>query len=280
MKKILALLLAMLFAVSFVACKAVSNGEETGADESGVKTYEKLAGKTPLELYTAAKEYVSKLENYEMLMDAFSEVEVNDTKNQMTTKMITKVDGTNMYNSYSEDNSSEQEQWYVGGYLFYNSGNSKEKIAMTGEEFSQNVGFPHQSSFLYELQASDFEGVLFEEKDGLFVLNFEISAEDYKSQSGTELSSPAKYVVCFDEKGILQSISMTLNQLVNGLYKVNSTSKVTISNVGSTQIISAPEDADEYVIPQKLENIDFSKIESLDAVSPSSEATDYVMIDV
>ena len=277
LKKILAVILSLLLVVSLGSCNTTEPSQESESSESEAQTG---ASKTPLEAYRAAEEQLKNITNYEMAMTYASHVTYNGAVMDSKTETLYKVDGDDVYYSYSENGEMLSERWFVDGYLYQSSEISKEKTAMSVEQYKSELGTPADSNLLLAFEDGAFEGIAWANADDLYALTFEISVEDYQKYVGSDIIEPAAYVIYFDSALNLVRINMTSKQSVYGMFLVEGSTDIYLKNVGTTTAISAPEDSDEYRIPVKYEDIDFSTIDSLDSVVASQTATDYVKIDV
>ncbi len=285
-KRFLALILAIITVFSLSACNTAETADEpeTSISDTDAPSEDAeitaLAGKTPLEAYRAAEEYVAAMDNYELAMTYESNVEYNGTTMKSSTESIYRVNDNQLYYYYGVDGDTVSEHWCTDNFFYQNSSIAKQKLEMTFEEYKKNRGVPTDGGVLVELKDSYFEGVVFEKKDGEYTLSFEISVEDYAEYSGVTLTKPAPYVVHFDENANPIGMYMNTTQLVYGMFLVNGDMNIYIKNVGTTADIAAPDDADDYQNVPEYEEIDFSTVEDLSGIVESDAATDYVKIDV
>ncbi len=285
-KRFLALILAVITVFSFSACDIEDASDETLTSDSDTDAVAEdgklttLAGKTPLEVYRAAEEYVTAMDNYELDMTYESNVKYNGTTMNSSTESIYRVNHDQLYYCYAEDGKTVSEHWCTGNFFYQNSALAKQRLGMTFEEYKKNRGVPTDGGLLVELKDSYFDGITFEKNDGGYTLSFEISVEDYEEYSGVTLTQPTPYVVYFDENANPTGMYMNTTQLVYGAFLVNGDMNVYIKNVGTTADIDAPSDAAEYRDVPLYENIDFSTLDDTSGVVESDNATDYVRIDV
>lgn len=285
-KRFLALILAVITVFSLSACNIEDAADETltsDSDADATSEDEKLttlAGKTPIEVYRAAEEYVTTMDNYEIDMTYESKVEYNGTTMNSSTESVYRVNHDQLYYYYAADGETLSEHWCTGNFFYQNSSVAKQRIGMTFEEYKKNRGVPTDGGILVELKDSYFEDVAFEKKDGGYTLSFEISVEDYEEYSGVTLTQPTPYVVYFDENADPTGMYMNTTQLVYGAFLVNGDMNIYIKNVGATADIDAPSDADEYSDVTLYKDIDFSTVDDTSGIVESDTATDYVKIDV
>ena len=290
-KRFLALILVIITVFSLSACDGMlADGEpeaESDSSESGTPSVDggesdlsTLAGKTPLEVYRAAEEYISAMTNYQLLMTYTSNVDYNGSKSTSSTESSYIVNDDELHYYYKEGENTLSEHWCTDGVFYQNSSVGKQKMEMTFEEYKKTRGVPTDGGVLVELDDEYFDGVKFDKKDGEYTLSFKITIEDYQEYSGVALAAPAPYVVSFDENANPTGLYMGTTQLVYGMFKVDGEMNMYIKNVGSVEDVTAPAEADEYKTVVKYEEIDFSTIDGLSGVVESETATDYVKIDV
>ncbi len=282
-KRCLIFVATALVVLSLAACDAAKNDADAVPTESGsanVESIDTLAGKTPLEAYRAAQTYFETIDNYEMIMISDAHIVYGDSAMDAATKTVFKINGEQVYYSYAEDGDTLTEHRYVDNALFYSSTNTKEQREMTFEEYKDEFGMPTGDSILLPLPDEAFENLKFEVSDDGYLLNFEISEEDYLEYSRMEVSEPAHYVVYFDSNAAFKGVHTSMSQIMFEVVSVNSEIDVAINNVGTTAQISVPDDADQYRIPPEFLKIDMSDIDSLDGVALSGGPTDYVMMEI
>ena len=276
LKRILSLVLSILLIMLLGSCNAIETGDES---ESADREVQSNMSKTPINAYRAAELLLKSITNYEISLSYINHITYSSASMDSRTDATFKVDGDNVYYSYAENQEIVSERWFVDNFLYQSVASFKEKVAMTAEEYKINIGMPTDQDFLLELDDSDFDGVEFEQKGEFYALSFEISKEAYKEYTGVDLTKPGTYVVYFDSNETFVSMNMITTQMVYG-YLLERNMTLELKNVGTTAPINAPESADEYRVPVKYEDIDFSAIDSLDSVVLSETPTDYVKIDV
>ena len=276
-----------------IACVSCNKGAESGTqtddssarvtDENGntVQLLETLAGKTPLKAYRDAEEYLTAIDNYELVMDSLAIFEYESIKDTGKAQTFFKVNGDCMYSLYTENDEVSREQWYVDEWFYYDYGAGKERVNMPVQEYKDMIGMPTQGGILIELTDKYFEDAKFEKiSDTEYAIKLVVSAEDYKEYSGVKLDEDPGYHVYFDENGMFTGFYMNTTQSYSGGYKIQNEIKTLLKNVGKVADVAQPDDADDYRIPPEEDSLDFSEISSLDDVSVSDTETDYVMIDV
>ena len=286
LKKILALLIAGLLVISLVSCDLGENEAEQesqsldNTENNGDPSVQNVISKAPLEAYRAAEELLKNMTNYEMSMKYSNHVTYGTAVMDSNTETVYKVDGDDVYYSYAENGEIVSQRWFVDNYLYQVSDVSKEKMAMSTEEHKSKLGTPSDGNILLALEDSLFESVPFKKSDDLYVIELSLSVEQYKQYVGVDVIEPATYSVYFDSNATLVRMHMSSKQTVYGMFLVEGTTDVYLKNVGTTEAISAPADADEYRTPVAFGDIDFSTVDSLDGVLASDVETDYVKIDV
>ncbi len=289
MKKILAVLLTV--AMMFVICACDSDSQESETDNGAQTTQgQTLAGKSAKELYYSAFDYVKALVNYEITIEAFyrsSYLEETDTNSETVTQTVSEekrktvykaTDGTFSYNYVVGDNVYEEHFVYDGTTLFQSMKGVREQHKITYGEFISQYGSIVQSGMLLELNDSSFEGKTFILKDGKYYLEFSISPDEYYELVGGETEAPVIYKVYFDENGVLLGFERSIEYYQTETVYVEDNMTVTIENVGKIAPLSAPENTSEYAIRPTADQIDMTKVESLDGFEITGDITDYVLI--
>ena len=294
MKRIIAILLMLFVVLSLSSCFETKDPIETEATEKETNEtqgetaeqteFETLVGKTPLEAHKEAVRFLSEIDNYELVIDYKSELDYGESPTKYSYVTSFKKNGTDLYYEYEENGEKLTEQYYVGGVIYYSNSGNKEKIEVTQEEYEQNMGEP-VDGMLIALEDKYFDGIKFKKEIGgygeeLYVLNITILAEDYKKYTGVAVSEDATYDVYFSMDAKLVATRITTTQMVYGTFEVKDEVLNTLKNVGALDQISVPSDADSYRTPIAFDDIDLSTLESIENVSNSEEATDYVMISV
>ena len=281
LNKFLAIVLLIL---SLASCNIDTQEEQRDSDptdsEEQSGNIDAATTKSPLEMYRAAEELLKSLTNYEMSMVSQSHVTYGSSVMDSKTETLYKVYGDDVYYSYAENGETVSQRWFVDGYLYRSDAISKERVEMSVEEHKKNLGTPSDGNLLLALEDSMFEGLSVQKDEDLYVLNIELSAENYKKYVGADIIEPASYVIYFDANETLVRMHMKAKQSVYGMFLVEGSTDIYLKNVGTTESISAPDDAEDYRVPASFEDIDLSTIDSLDSLTPSESATDYVKIDV
>ena len=159
MKKILAIIMAMLLLLAAVGCNN-GNGNVTDSAGNVKKGVEKLAGKTPKEIYNASIEYIKKLENYEILIESDYKTAYEDEINEESSTTLHKCSGDTFYYLYKADH---YEEFFIhdGKSLYKNINNISEKEEISYSDFMKNWGSITESGMLIELGESNFKKKLF-----------------------------------------------------------------------------------------------------------------------
>ena len=294
MKRILAFILMVLVCLSVVSCNlgaAVEEDstqseeitsiptEESGAEDESVSKITTLAGKTPIEAYRAAEEWIVSSTNFEMHVNTSTSSTYNSSTTDYNFETVFKLSGDGLYYSYTEMGTITAQQWFTGDTLYNYTEVFKEKVPVSAEDYKKSMGTPG-AGLIMPLPDAYFDGACFEQIDGAFVIALEVSIEDYLTYCGVSVSEPVKYEIFFDANAQLVRVITELKQLAMQVVNVEGRIDVSISNVGSVPAITGPEDKENYREALSADEIDLSSIDSLDKVSVSEEATDYVLMEI
>lgn len=271
MKKCLSLLLAILITLStlfaMVSCDDQSDNNDNSQNvspEAPENDPEKLNGQTPHQLFTATVEKIKNLTNYTM---ETNQTTVINYMGYSITKKESEIDksySTDNWYMISKDtqegdvNSSLEtyETWCVDKTIYGKSNEGGTKIKFDADEITsaidevgENYGFSSEDIPIFLLPDSYFKDIHFEKDDenNTYKLNFSIDGEKFTElfSLGIATVGDITYVVHFDINGELQFIEISGKMSV--LYSEGTFYTVSkISDVGTTEKISAPDDADDY----------------------------------
>ena len=251
MKRILTFLLCIALAVSMlglVSCTdALGGGNENG------DTMEKLAGKTPEQLYAASQQKLKEAESFYVSATQDIVMTMGEGASMTIHQLVeSKVNGDNSYMKTKNDLSSEFniEAWYVDGVVYANTFGQKVKASLSKEKFMQDyMGADPSESTLLDIPESWFENVKFEKADEGWVLNFVVSGEKYtqvyenSGLTGATIIGNVDHKIYFDNDGNLQKFVASFDINVDGVNAhCDSVSLITIADVE----IAPPADADTY----------------------------------
>ena len=278
MKKILAIIMAMFLLVATVGCSNGS-GDDTDYLESGKKGVEKLAGKTPKEIYDASIEYIKKLENYEILIESDYKTSYEDEINEESSTTLHKCSGDTFYYLYKADH---YEEFFIhdGNALYKKINNISEKEEISYSDFMKNWGSITESGMLIELGESNFKKKLFVSEGDEYYLDFLISEEEYAEIADGSVEAPVTYRVYFDKDGNITKFSRSMIYYYYDVVLVEDNMTVTVKSVGNVSKIEAPSNPESFSVRVKAEDIDLSTVTGLDLFEASSEVTDYVLLDM
>lgn len=276
MKKILALIMAILFLFTAFGCNGVNSEEGKDNAKKGLET---LGGKAPKEAYTSAIDYIKALNNYEILIDSKYITTYEGETNEESSSTLHRCSGDTFYYLYKADH---YEEFFLhdGATLYKNVNNISEKAEIPYDEFMKSWGSVTESGMLIELGESSFDKKLFIPDGEKYYLEFVISREEYAEIAGGTVESPVNYKVYFDKDGNPVGFERSMVYYYYDVVLVNDQMKVYIQNVGQTQKNTAPQNAEAFSVRVKAEDIDFSTVESLDLFEATGEVTDYVLLDM
>ena len=273
MKKILALVMAALLLFLAVGCNSGNT------DENGKKGEKLLAGKTPMELYSEAIDYIKALQNYEVLIESKYITTYDGKTEEETATTLHRCSGDSFYYLYKAD---DYEEFFLndGATLYKNVNNIAEKSEMSYTDFMKNWGSVTESGMLIDLEESSFDKKLFIPEGDQYYLEFLITKEEYAKITGGTVESPVNYKVYFDKDGKVTAFDRSMVYYYYDVVLVDDQMKVYIQNVGQVKKVEAPQNPEAFSVRLKAEDIDLSSVESLDLFEATGDITDYVLLDM
>jgi peptidyl-prolyl cis-trans isomerase B (cyclophilin B) len=126
---------------------------------------------------------------------------------------------------------------------------------------------------------------MFEQKNFIidgnnYYLDFTISVKDYEEIVGGNVNSPVRYKVYFDNDGNIISFTRSMSYYYYDVVLVEDNTTITINKAGSVEKINAPDNAEDFAIRPKAEEIDISTIENLDGFEKTNDISDYVLLKI
>lgn len=258
------------------------NGASTDVSTDDVKNeeeavLEKLNNQTPFEVYssfgtkleavtgnctvTSSSKTVSTMVIMNQSIDAVTDI-----------SMVVKTNGKNQYSKSVNTTTASganveivMETWYVDGVIYTTDGANKLKLEVTEEEARELVyGDAAGENSIMDIPESWFEGVCFErQKDGNFVMKIDMSGDRMEEAIdrlgiskgiGLEISD-IKYEYKLDKTGMLlgceakYTMEMAEDDSSSlGSMKSEGVISTTYSDMGTTEEIKAPADADTYTV--------------------------------
>lgn len=251
---------------------------ETGDDDGGIEEeiLELLEDKTPFEVYSS---FNTKLEATADNCTVTTSSVVNTTMTVLgqnvdavtDISLLTKTNGNNMYAKTTSvtvasgvNAENVTEIWYVDGVLYKNDGSQKVKVAVTEEQARELVyGDAASESTVMDIPESWFEGVCFEKQaDGNFIMKINMSGDRMEeaidrlglaAEVGLEISD-IKYEYKLDKYGMILGCEAKYTMEMDdnsgsSLYSgsAEGTMSTVYSDMGNTEEITAPADADSYI---------------------------------
>lgn len=274
MKKTVALIMVLILLLT--AISGCASKDEPPQTKKGETT---LAGKTPKEIYDEAISYIKSLENYEILIDSKYKTSYEDEINEETSTTLHRCSGDSFYYLYKAEH---YEEFFLhdGTNLYKSLNNVNEKTDISYAEFKKGWGSITAEGMLIALKEKSFEGKLFIPEGDKYYLDFIITAEEYAELAGGTVEAPVTYRVFFDKEGKITSFERTMIYYYYDVILVEDNMKVHIQNVGNVTKVESPQNPEAFSVRVKAEDIDLSSVESIDLFEPSSEVTDYVLLDM
>ena len=238
-----------------------------------------MGGKTPKEAYDAAMDYVKSLESYEVVIQSDFKTTYEGETSEENSTTLHKCSGDTFYYLYKAD--GYEEFFLHDGSMLYKSINDiNEKLDIPYDEFMKSWGGVTQDGMLIPLGESNFDKKLFIPEDEKYYLEFSISKQEYSDISGGTVEEPVAYKVFFDKDGNIVGFERKMIYYYYDVVLVEDYMKVTIQNVGEVEKVLTPSNPDIYALRVKAEDIDLSNVDSLDLFESTSDATDYVLLEM
>ena len=257
MKKIFALIMC---AALLLSCLVLSACDEQDimdelkeiideTDENG--DFKTLVGKTPEQLYDDAFELLSKATNFTMTAKQVISMDMDGEKINVTQNVYQKIDGNNCYFETSGVEGAEMEGWYVDGVVYAQHAGEKVKATVSKEDYYKNfLGSDASESKIFDIPESWFVDITIKQDGEEYYIAFTISGEEYskliqKAQLNASLAENVEHKVYFDKDGKILRMVTDFSMTVEGVV-ANTHSESIFENVGTTEAITAPADADSY----------------------------------
>ena len=287
MKKSLVVVVLLLIVFTVATCSFSKMGEV-----GKLPGEEKLGGKTPKTLYAEAIDYIKGLTNYEIAFDGnytytyYETTETNDKgETKESQKPIVQKENTSMVYkgadktfSYIYKSEGYEERLIYDGTSVYQLLNTvKEQKKCTYDAFVSEYGNFVETGILINLKDSHFDKVRFVPDGEYFVLDFEITADEYYELAGGDVTSSVDYKVYFDADGTIVKFERSMEYYYYESVLVNDTMTASFKNIGKTAKITAPDDADKYAIRPLASEIDTSSVKNLDGFKETDQVTEYAL---
>lgn len=265
MKKFLAILMCatlLLSCLMLSACDAedilkdvIDETDESGefvldeTDENGnLKT---LGGKLPKELYKDAFELLNSATNFTMTAKQLISMEIEGEKIEVVQTVFQKIDGDNSYFKSSGVEGAEMEGWYVDGVVYAQRNGEKVKTEISKEDYYKNfLGSDANEDKVFDIPESWFVDITIKPDGDEYYIAFTVSGAEYselfkKTDLNASLAENVDYKVYFDKDGKILRMETDFSMEIEGVV-ANTHSESIFENVGTTQKITAPADADSY----------------------------------
>lgn len=248
--------------LSFTAC------DDEDEDDDDVKTVDTLNGKTPLELFLAAK--TADVENGEISgeMEAtISAVGQGMTVEQtVTSTLLMQYNGETKYSKTENQTSgvggsqsSLEESWLVGGkyYEHTNDGSTDRKVKtpMTYEEYLEEYG-SEDDDFFIDVESGVLDGAKFKKDGDTYHVDVKLTGdqiEQYASDlvesfGGMVAVDTLNYRMSFDKDGNLKGFDISFGgeETQEGITMEMEITLLVEIKYGTVGTINPPEDAYRY----------------------------------
>ena len=285
MKRILAIILILIMTASlFVSCN--KNGEGTqsstshsnqGSEDADVAVgdkVDKLAGKTPKEMYDATLRALEAMSEYHIVFKMTNKVNFGGEPLVSESSEEYIVNGSNSYKKYVSYSDEIEEIWFVDGMTYRSTSAGKDK----SNSGTQTI-LP-MDAVIFPLKDTYFTDAKFVKLEDGYKLEISINKEDYAEYAWGELADAPLYVLTYDDKGNILSASLSVIYGASNSATIEEITQTEFKECGTSSEISAPADADTYRYAPSIDELDLSAVDSLDKLEESTQPTDYVMIDV
>ncbi len=290
MKRILAIILILIITSSlFVSCGEKEEGTSSSTSQTtqntgngggaAVDELDKLAGKTPKELYDATVSALDAMSEYHVAFKQTSKVNFGNEPIVSENTDEYKVNGNNAYIKYVSASAKTEELWLVDGTLYRSTSAGKDKSKMDATTFASRY-LLDMGTVIFPLADTYFTDAKFVKEENGYKLEISITKEDYAQYAQAELADDALYVISYDDKGNILSTKMSVAYSASNSVTIEYITDIEFKECGTSSAISVPADADAYRNALSLDELDLSAVDSLDKFADSTEPTDYVMIDV
>lgn len=146
---------------------------------------------------------------------------------------------------------SKMEAYYVDGVVYAKTNGIKVKKEISKEEYyKEYLGDSANEDKILDIPESWFSGIVIKPDGDNYYLQFSIDGEKYSELIGktgvsVEISGDVDYRVYFDKEGNIIKMTTDFEMGIEGF--MTSTKAVSIfKNIGTTEPIKAPADADSY----------------------------------
>lgn len=289
MKKLLSTLLAVVLVFGMLAFTLASCGDEdntpSGDQTPGEQevTVETLNGKTPEQLYNEASTVISGYDNYTSVSTQEIIMEISGMKIKTKQSVVTKVtallnasveitsDSEMLYNGEwmpaGETDSSSviiaDGMLYTNIYTANNPDQQKLKVPVTEDNISSALPEGTEiSGSVAVLPSEFFTGTAFiQNDDGTYTVKVTMSGAKYTEWFGQQGGYPegmtietVVHKINFNANGSLINIvtDLAMKYAIEGMVvDATAVSTTTFSNIGTTAPVTAPADADQYILAQQ-----------------------------
>ena len=284
MKKFLSLLLATVMILTAFVLLTSCNDSEVPEVQDGVKV-DTVAGKTGKQAYDDGVQVVEKMEKFDITISAIYTSTYNGENMSSTeVKTVYKSNGSSYY--YDEtsfdlgaDNTKSNETinryWYVNNELYSILGTFKEKNTITAEQF-QSTYMVGKEGLIFSVDDSSFENVKFLKINDQYILNVNITPENYYAYTGVEITGNAECKMVFDKDANMKSFCIVAGYNRGDGIVLYIDREITFHSIGTDVVISLPENLSDFRVAPEMNEIDMSSIASNVTLVETTEKTDLV----
>ena len=143
------------------------------------------------------------------------------------------------------------EGWYVDGVVYTQKNGEKIKAELSKEDYYKNfLGNDANEDKVFDIPESWFVDITIKPDGDEYYIAFTVSGAEYselfkKTDLNASLAENVDYKVYFDKDGKILRMETDFSMEIEGVV-ANTHSESIFENVGTTQKITAPADADSY----------------------------------
>ena len=227
----------------------IETGVPDETDENGdLKT---LGGKTPEQLYADAYELLSKATNFTMTSKQNISMVIDGEPIDVVQNVFQKIDGDNSYFKTSGVEGAEMEGWYVDGVVYAQHAGEKVKATVSKEDYYKNfLGSDANETKIFNIPESWFVDIAIKQEGEEYYILFSVSGDEYSeliqnANFNASVAENVDYKVYFTKDGKILRMVTDFSINVDGVVATTHAESI-FENVGTTEPITAPADADSY----------------------------------
>lgn len=210
-----------------------------------------LGGKTPEQLYKDASELINKATNFTMTSKQLISMDIEGEKIDVVQNIFQKIDGDNSYFETSGVEGAEMEGWYVDGVVYAQHAGEKVKATISMDDYYEKfLGSAPSENKIMNIPESWFVDITIKQSGEEYYTEFTVSGAEYAKVIGNakldaEVAENVVHKVYFNKDGKILRMETDFTITADGVVAQTHTESI-FENVGTTEKITAPADADSY----------------------------------